>query len=96
MEHLVSILSGFQHAANKNPSGIAVEDGDTRLSYSQLDQLSNQFAHGLIETALRLVPLLACFCHALGSSLLRPWRLSNVARSSRRLIAIVQHHGWMQ
>jgi len=53
MEHLVSILSGFQHAKNKNPSGIAVEDGDRQLSYSELDQQSNQFAHGLVENGVK-------------------------------------------
>jgi non-ribosomal peptide synthetase-like protein len=42
----------FENAAQDYPSSIAVEDGKSRMTYAEVDQLSNQFAHFLQEKGI--------------------------------------------
>ncbi|QHI35403.1 Tyrocidine synthase 3 [Kordia antarctica] len=44
-----TIINLFEEQAAKNPTSIAVVFEDTRLSYRELDELSNQLAHYLID-----------------------------------------------
>ncbi|TDQ66266.1 amino acid adenylation domain-containing protein [Maritalea mobilis] len=47
MDKFTSLAKRFHDVANEFPHHIAVEDGSTKLTYRELDSLSDQFAHGL-------------------------------------------------
>ncbi|MDO9206777.1 MAG: condensation domain-containing protein, partial [Sulfuricurvum sp.] len=54
-----SVTQQFQHQAELNPDAIAVEYSATRLSYRQLDLLSNRHAHPLIHLGARANKIVA-------------------------------------
>jgi amino acid adenylation domain-containing protein len=43
----------FEEQATKTPSSVALVDGNRRLTYRQLDESSNQFAHWLVSLGVR-------------------------------------------
>lgn len=45
----LNVIQQFQHQATLNPDAIAVEYSEKKLSYRQLDLLSNRYAHRLIQ-----------------------------------------------
>lgn len=53
MSYNDSIVGLFLEQVIATPDRIAVVFGDTRLSYRQLDDLSNQLAHNLIQTGVK-------------------------------------------
>lgn len=60
MSYIESIVGLFMEQVTVNPDRIAVVFEDTQLSYRQLNELSNQLAHYLIEAGVKnetLVPI---------------------------------------
>ncbi|MDP8242503.1 MAG: amino acid adenylation domain-containing protein [Candidatus Hinthialibacter antarcticus] len=48
-----SIIARFTEIAARLPNALAVEYGETRLTYQELDQRSNQLAHTLIQKGVK-------------------------------------------
>ncbi|MEJ6472783.1 amino acid adenylation domain-containing protein [Pseudoalteromonas piscicida] len=47
-----SVIDWFRHYAQDNPNKVALLDKDERLTYKQLDVLSSQLAHQLLESGV--------------------------------------------
>src|SRR5690606_17245637 len=56
----VSVLNHFKDAVVRTPNALAVVDSSEKLSYLQLDLLSNQYAHFLTSTGLKVTARIGC------------------------------------
>jgi amino acid adenylation domain-containing protein len=53
MDNFTSLTARFKHIATSMPERVAVEDGERKITYRDLDQLSDQFAHGLAAKKIK-------------------------------------------
>ncbi|WP_374274654.1 long-chain-acyl-CoA synthetase [Brevundimonas sp.] len=59
----VLVADDFEEVVDKHPDNLAIDDGDRRLSYRELDALANRYAHWATSRGLRRGEVIALMMH---------------------------------